>query len=806
MDVLFDKNEPGDNPFADDALPLAHYYPSTQRQLTKGQKEVRLTANHQKTSKTNPPSKSKVESLKHASPSERRFLQATNTMLARELPTHDTPSPRDTSAKFDESWPTSERPSTIESPSDISHVSSKQSSVKLSDYLKRPATSSSSVGGWGSDDISRDVEQWRSSLAKKESTSKESTLAKYIHRFRHSEPKSRDERARDKASASREFWWMSPPSHSSTPTDDSAKRHTDRSSSGKMGSSHFQQRSPYRAGHILPRSGIGKGAMLSSSLQKNGKTTIAPSSSSYASSVLDDSTAQLQARADKLVEKSESTLLSEPAVSSEGVGLSPSSATTDDSFYIPQIPHTQADTESHIRQDIQSTVRPEDDILYQWRVRRRLEQARQRSEANVDPGMNRGELHITRVQSKESEDDNSKLEDFRRRIKQQQMLSQSRQGITTLPVETNEPVRHMGTDPIPQSIATQTNGMLPSSGTSVLPSSGHNVLNPPDNIQSVPVAKGRSHDEYVGYEQDVPVRDNAESQRGKMSQFETVDQTVFDARHGGRKHIIASPHIERTSAPGRGQSSSVAPHWHLACDIIPCEQSNPHKHGEDAAKKRDRDGLSHKEQSGDIGVKKPYHHGVDLEHQRTRHDQHGRKMKTVKQGTDVLQDDAKIHPQFQDRDDVEESQRQKRLENHPRQRLDFENVADVSPSTPPQRLTKVRVHGVDDGMVRDERLPMRHVAPSPVSSAIGQVISSRLFTSTPTPGTHSPESSVDTLPSMQHSPSTQSGSIPANDDDSESTSSDGAFGDDELLQMLRRRRAEYEQQLQHLDQLIEKAQ
>ena len=38
---------------------------------------------------------------------------------------------------------------------------------------------------------------------------------------------------------------------------------------------------------------------------------------------------------------SESTLLSEPAVSSEGVGFSPSTATTDESVYIPQVPHVQ---------------------------------------------------------------------------------------------------------------------------------------------------------------------------------------------------------------------------------------------------------------------------------------------------------------------------------------------------------------------------------------------------------------------------------------------------------------------------------
>ena len=65
-------------------------------------------------------SHAKLGSTNYTSPGERKFLQEANTMLNRELPTHDTPSPGDSSAKFDESWPTSERPSTIESPSEYS--------------------------------------------------------------------------------------------------------------------------------------------------------------------------------------------------------------------------------------------------------------------------------------------------------------------------------------------------------------------------------------------------------------------------------------------------------------------------------------------------------------------------------------------------------------------------------------------------------------------------------------------------------------------------------------------------------------
>ena len=43
-------------------------------------------------------------------------------------------------------------------------------------------------------------------------------------------------------------------------------------------------------------------------------------------------------------------------------------------------------------------------------------------------------------------------------------------------------------------------------------------------------------------------------------------------------------------------------------------------------------------------------------------------------------------------------------------------------------------------------------------------------------------------------------------DEKDSISSDGEFEDDELLQMLRRRRAQFEQQLLQLDQMIQDTQ
>ena len=86
-------------------------------------------------------------------------------------------------------------------------------------------------------------------------------ISRYIHRFRYSEPKSREQRAKEKVTSQQktEFWWMSsssPPTHSSTPTTPPPWKN------GTVSSS-LSQRSPLRMngpGRVLSqRSNVGRG-------------------------------------------------------------------------------------------------------------------------------------------------------------------------------------------------------------------------------------------------------------------------------------------------------------------------------------------------------------------------------------------------------------------------------------------------------------------------------------------------------------------------------------------------------------------
>ena len=325
-----------------------------------------------------------------------------------------------------------------------------------------------------------------------------------------------------------------------------------------------------------------------------------------------------------------------------------------------------------------------------------------------------------------------RLQDFRKRLKQQQLLSQSRQGITELLLDTKESVCHTGTDPIPQSIATQTNGMLPSS----------------DNLQlgmQSPGTSIRNRPPVGGLEQDIPVRDTAtESQTNNMHggsrnepcrilhskvwQKDRIkdNQISASASQSGSKHLIASPHIERTSVPERGHSALVAPHLHMECDILPCDQRVPHLHDKNEVK-RLCSGLS-------LDTKVDQTGGRESEFRRSYHEDSSDHLGQYKSRKQVGSD-AEMHPGTHSAPEVVPvshdgnvpslaTKHQRQSEQYPRQRLDFENVPEESPRTPPQRLSRVKGHDADavgGGKVKGERLPAKLVSSSPVTSAIGQV-------------------------------------------------------------------------------------
>ncbi|CAJ1061643.1 proline and serine-rich protein 3 isoform X4 [Xyrichtys novacula] len=203
----------------------------------------------------------------------------------------------------------------------------------------------------------------------------DSVMAKYIERFRHGRPQSREERHQTASvfgDNPEPFWWTStsasPPS--STPTNTAVKDFLH----------PLDRDAPY------------------SSLQSRRDRSLSPCRGSQ--SILSDTSScdfddsqllQLQEKANRLLLRDEYATNEESIhVSSEGLGCSDFSSplSTDEPVQRPLVPLANANASldsiraltSQKPSEIPSLMpptRPEEDILFQWRLRRKIEQARE---------------------------------------------------------------------------------------------------------------------------------------------------------------------------------------------------------------------------------------------------------------------------------------------------------------------------------------------------------------------------------------------------------------------------------------------
>ncbi|KAM5131860.1 proline and serine-rich protein 3 [Mantella aurantiaca] len=182
-------------------------------------------------------------------------------------------------------------------------------------------------------------------------TNEESVIARYVERFRSGRPTSRLERSSPQP-AMKEFWWLQ-----TSPDSPDVQRF--RPGSGISAGLEF---SPQSLDMTLP---LAEGSL--------NESRVCPE---------DVDIFGLQERARKLIIQSESSLSSGGHVSSEGLGSSPSSASDGSGIRsstlsrapvvpVPPVALPSLSMKAHV------PVPPEEDILYQWRLRRKMEQARE---------------------------------------------------------------------------------------------------------------------------------------------------------------------------------------------------------------------------------------------------------------------------------------------------------------------------------------------------------------------------------------------------------------------------------------------
>eukprot|EP00112_Aurelia_sp_Birch-Aquarium-sp1_P022326 Seg626.5 transcript_id=Seg626.5/GoldUCD/mRNA.D3Y31 product="Proline and serine-rich protein 3" protein_id=Seg626.5/GoldUCD/D3Y31 len=356
--VLFIK---GSSPFTEEPLENAFYYPTHTREIEFDDKKICLSPGMA--------AKNAVEGQNNnLQPID--FLAKSNTLLKDQIPTKDIGTMNQEtsgSSKFDETWPSTEH----------------TASPNIDTY-----SSSISQGTKGDD-----IENW---LSQKHLTSNEEpkgTIARYIHRFRNEAPRSRQERDLESIVEAKggEFWWVADPSNSSTPKE-----------SDSSFSPPVRLRDSWKLRRKPPKSPELRHSM--SVKQTGSKANEFDSSTSFEKTGKESDTARIQNRAQRLIEMSENTLSS----SSTEVPALPSqrqkSLHSEPRIATLPFSHSATEDKSSALPAPRPKPAPDDDILYQWRLARKMEKARQGGNAFQKlPFMNQDKGVASRLQGREKE-------------------------------------------------------------------------------------------------------------------------------------------------------------------------------------------------------------------------------------------------------------------------------------------------------------------------------------------------------------------------------------------------------------------
>ncbi|KAL8573865.1 hypothetical protein ACOMHN_029313 [Nucella lapillus] len=351
-----------ENPFHEDLQPKAFYHPTQEKALSKEEKQLSLSPK-----RADGRTRQDEEVL-----AERRFLAGSHAIRPlTSVQTHLPHSPN--SSDFDESWPDSERPSSLSMAGEDGKGETSLPYASVRKHVQPAFTShpvgldrpSIHTGGSLRDTAARErlmgVERTKVQLEREEGRrkgkgteigGKESVLQRYIERFRHGAPTSREERVRQEGKQTDDFWWLDSgglplptPTSTSTPKEEE--------------------------GRSVSLTGQGKRTLTVENVRKQDD--------------LDLSTRRLQERAERVLHSAGSMTSSGPVVSTEGLG-STGSDVTGSSFseaavrpaFLPREsgPGYPRPDRQPLGKGVSGAATPQEDILYKWRLQRKLEAAR----------------------------------------------------------------------------------------------------------------------------------------------------------------------------------------------------------------------------------------------------------------------------------------------------------------------------------------------------------------------------------------------------------------------------------------------